>query len=120
MTLILPHVVVEPRLALCRPTWRTMAPWTQQRWWHAHCGLAATTAPCRGCCSRRDTRPASLLAFLAVAACAALPRAGAHGWIAVPAARNLVHVGQQGFWQQMSLNRCGRNTAVQVLVVSQG
>jgi len=46
-----------------------------------------------------------LLALVAVLLCAGLPRACAHGWIAVPAARNLVHVGQQGFYQQMSLNR---------------
>ena len=46
-----------------------------------------------------------MLALLAALASAALPRASAHGWLAVPAARNLLHLGQQGFWQQMSLNR---------------
>ena len=45
----------------------------------------------------------SCLSLLAVS----VPRlAAAHGWLAVPAARNLLAVGQDDFYEQMSLNRC--------------
>ena len=82
----------------------------RQAWRHMSRGSVAQSEHCsaeprRGCCSRLGARTGPLLALLAVLVCAGLPCACAHGWIAVPAARNLVHVGQQGFYQQMSLNR---------------
>ncbi len=60
-----------------------------------------------------------MLAVLAALACGALPRTSAHGWLAVPAARNLLHLGQQGFWQQMSLNRWAPARSTRVHLASE-
>ena len=83
------------------------------------CSHAALTERCDAelrcaCSSRRGhhgARTVSALALLIVLAFETVPCADAHGWIAVPAARNLVHLGEQGFWQQMSLNRWVRDRA---------
>ena len=53
----------------------------------------------------RQLRTTGALALLVALTCGTMQGANAHGWLAVPAARNLLHLGQQGFWQQMSLNR---------------
>ena len=73
------------------------------------CSVAPGAQYSTGTRHARDSgraRSVRALALLAALACGALPGgASAHGWLAVPAARNLLHLGQQGFWQQMSLNR---------------
>jgi predicted carbohydrate-binding protein with CBM5 and CBM33 domain len=44
--------------------------------------------------------------LLALVAAAVLESADAHGWIKQPASRSLMAVGEDNFYQQMSLNRC--------------
>lgn len=44
--------------------------------------------------------------LLALMAMASIQTVRAHGWMKSPAARNLMAVGEDNFYQQMSLNRC--------------